>query len=610
MATNITSSQLDFATIKNRLKVYLAQQDEFADYNFEASGLSNILDVLAYNTHLNGLTANFALNEAFLDTAQLRSSIVSHANTLGYNSRSRTSAVAYVQLSLNITDVGRPNTITLPLGTKFNTSIDGVTYTFQTWEAYTATDNGVGLYQFKTGTGSTSIPIVEGTIRTKTFFVGPSDERQIYVIPDQTIDTSTAIVNVYLSNTSTQFNTYSPLSTAVVIEDDSRLYQLKETPIGNYELIFSDGVTTGLAPVVGEKIVLTYLSSNGAVGNGSGSFTANSAVTVNGSQYNLIVSTVSGSTGGSAKETIESIRQNAPITFAAQQRLVTAQDYKALILANYPSVVDCIAWGGEENIPVEYGKVFVSLNFDTDVTEDSKNTVKADIINNLVRPLSVMSIGAEFIDPETTYLECQAFFTYNPELSPNTLNTTENIVTNTIVSFFETNLKTYSKVFRRSNLLAEIDDINQAILNSRMNVKIQQRFTPTLGTSNKYTVNYPVVLASPDDVNYIITSNNFVVNSLSCNIRNKLGSTTLQVIDTDGNVVIDNLGSYNPSNGSVNITGLNVSSILAGETQIKLSAVPANQSTIRPLRNYILDIDTAKSFASGIADYQETRVTL
>lgn len=610
MATNITSTQLDFATIKNRLKTYLAQQEEFSDYNFEASGLSNILDVLAYNTHFNGLIANFALNEAFLDTAQLRSSVVSHAATLGYNARSKTSATAYVQLSLNITDVGRPNSITLPANTRFTSSIDGISYTFQTLETYTATDNGSGLYQFRTSTGSTSIPIVEGTRKSKTFFVGPSTERQIYVVPDQTIDTSTAVVNVYVSNTSSEFFSYTELSKAVVIDSESRLYQLKETPNGNYELSFGDGVTTGQIPKAGEKIVLSYQSSSGADGNGGSVFTPVSTITVGGQNYSLIVSTVSASTGGAEKQSIESIRQNAPIAFAAQQRLVTAQDYKALILANYASITDCIAWGGEDNVPAEYGKVFVSLNYDDTVEEASKQTIRDDITNNLIKPLSVMSINTEFVDPVTTYLECQTFFTFNPELSSSTLNTTENTVITSVRSYFNTNLKKYGKVFRRSNLLSQIDDLSQAILNSRMNIKLQQRFTPTLGSSTKYTVNFPVALASPDDVNYIITSNNFIVNGITSTIRNKLNSTTLQVLNSDGDIVIDNLGSYEPTTGKINITGLNVSSILAGDTQIKISAVPANQSTIRPLRNYILDIDTTKSFASGTPDYQDTRVTL
>jgi hypothetical protein len=363
MATNIQSTQLDFATIKNSLKTYLSQQTEFADYNFEASGLSNILDVLAHNTHFNGLIANFALNEAFLNTAQLRSSVVSHAEALGYNPRSVTSATAYTSITTTITDIGRPSTATLPKYTRFTASVDGVTYSFYTLEAYTATDDGTGVYTFLTSTGSPSIPIVEGTLKTKTFYAGVAGDRQVYVVPDSTMDTTTATVDVYLSATSSSYVTYTKLYDAITVTSTSTLYQLRETPNGNYEMIFSDGITTGQAPAAGNKIVVQYLSSSGADANSSSAFSPVSTISVDGGSYTLSATTVTGATGGNDKESIENIRYNAPITFAAQQRLVTADDYKALILSKYTTVTDCIAWGGEENVPVEYGKVFVSLKF-------------------------------------------------------------------------------------------------------------------------------------------------------------------------------------------------------------------------------------------------------
>ena len=225
MATNIQSTQLDFDAIKTKLKTYLAQQTEFADYNFEASGLSNVLDVLAYNTHFNGLIANFALNESFLNTAQLRSSVVSQAEALGYNPRSVTSATAYVNISVTVSDSGRPSTITLPKYTTFNTSIDDVTYTFYTLDDHTATDDGTGSYSFLNNTGTTAIPIKQGTIKTKTFYAGTASDRQIYVIPDTSIDTSTTRVSVYTSATSSDFLAYTKLYEAVSITETSSLYQ-------------------------------------------------------------------------------------------------------------------------------------------------------------------------------------------------------------------------------------------------------------------------------------------------------------------------------------------------------------------------------------------------
>jgi hypothetical protein len=330
MATNIQSTQLDFATIKNSLKTYLAQQTEFADYNFEASGLSNILDVLAHNTHFNGLIANFALNESFLNTAQLRSSVVSHAESLGYNPRSITSATAYLNISTTITDTGRPSVISLPKYSVFSSSVNDISYSFYTLEEYTATDDGSGFYQFLSSTGTIQIPVVQGTLKTKTFYVGTVTDSQIYVIPDTTIDTSTPTINVYLSASSSSYVTYTPLYDSITINATSTLYQLRESPNGYYELIFSDGITTGQAPISGNKIIMQYLSSNGADANDATGFTATSQLSVNGLSYPLVSTTSVSAAGGSDKESIEAIRYNAPITFAAQQRLVTADDYKAL----------------------------------------------------------------------------------------------------------------------------------------------------------------------------------------------------------------------------------------------------------------------------------------
>ena len=610
MATNIQSTQLDFDTIKNSLKTYLAQKSEFADYNFEASGLSNILDVLAHNTHFNGLIANFALNEAFLNTAQLRSSVVSHAEALGYNPRSVTSSTAYISISTTITTGGRPTTVTLPKHTSFTASVEDVTYTFYTLEAYTATDDGSGIYSFLNSSGISSIPVVEGTIKNKTFYAGSTLDRQIYIIPDATIDTTTATVNVYTSNTSSSYVTYGKLYDAITISATSTLYQLRESPNGQYELIFSDGITTGLAPSTGQKIVMTYLSSNGEVANTASSFTPISTITVDGSPYTLSTSTISSATGGSAKETIEAIRYNAPITFSAQQRLVTADDYKALILSKFSSVSDCIAWGGEDNIPPVYGKVYVSLKFPDNVSTDAQDIIKNAIQTNLIRPLSIMTIDTTFVDPIITYLECETFFRFNLNKTNVTLRTTESAVQSIVTNYFTDNLNIFGETFRRSNVLTIIDNYSDAILNSRMDIKLQQRFTPTLGTSAAYNLYFPVALSAPDDVNYIIQSNNFTYNSKICSIKNALSSNVLQVVDADGNAQVNNIGTYNANLGTIAITGFAPVSIAGGQTYISLSVTPANSSTISPLRNYVLNIDTNRSFASGILDYGKTQVAL
>ena len=611
MATAIQSTRLDFDQIKNSLKTYFAQQSEFTDYDFEASGLSNVLDVLAYNTHYNALTANFALNESFLNTAQLRSSIISHAATLGYEPRSVTTSTTSVALSLNLAGVsGRPSVITLPAFTEFTSKVGDNTFSFRTLIDFLATDDGTGLYKFLNEEGTEGIPLYEGQKYTKTFYVGEVGERQLYVIPDDTMDTSTAIVKVYDTVGTTAFTTYTKLSEAVSVQSSSTLYQITEAPNGYYELNFGDGVSFGKAPPTGGKITVEYLSTSGTDANGAFLFTPASNISVAGSNYTLGVSTLASSNGGAPKQSIESIRSNAPIAFAAQQRLVTADDYKAIILKRFSSVTDCAAWGGEDNIPANYGNTYVSLVFADGFTESQKQVVKDNIRNNLTNNLSIISINTIFSDPVTTYLQLSTTFNFNPALTGTTIKATENSVNSRIQTYFEDNLKKFGGVFRRSNLLAEIDNISPAILNSATEIKLQQRFTPTLNVSTSYTLVFPVQLKMPDDVNTIIETSTFIFNNRICSIKNLLNSTTLQIINSSNGIEVDNIGSYDPQKGILSLTGFNPTTITAGVNYLKVTAFPANSSTIVPLRNYILDLDQEPTFANGIIDRQTQSTTL
>ena len=611
MATTVQNTKLDFDNIKNSLKTYLAKQPEFEDYNFEASGLSNILDVLAYNTHYNALTANFALNESFLTTAQLRSSVVSHAATLGYVPRSRTASRAEVQLTMNLAGViGRPSSIVLPAGTTFTADADDVTYTFQTLEDYTATDSGEGFYQFLNETGESTIQLFEGTQKQKTFLVGDVGERQLYVIQDDTIDTNTAAVYVYETPSSSSFISYTPITSATSVNSRSRYYQISEAPNGYYELNFGDGISFGASPSVGNKIIVTYLSCVGAAANNASTFTPTAQVAVPSvGNYDLNCTTISSSGVGGARQSIESIRQNAPISFAAQQRLVTADDYRAVIQRNYPTVTDAIAWGGEDNLPADFGKVYASLVFEDGTTEAQKTAVKNSIVQDVSNNLSILSIDTVFEDPQTTFLEVIVTFNFDPNLTGQTVKSTESTVFSQMQSYVNNNLKKFGGIFRRSELLGDIDDINDAVLNSRASVKLQQRFVPNLLQSTSYKVYFPVELAS-SPTEYIVTSSTFVFNNKVCFIRNALSNTKLQIVNSLGSVEIDNIGSYEPLTGTVNITGFAPTAITAGTNFIKLTCTPANESTIKPLRSYILDLDEDTSFATSIVDRQRTEITL
>ena len=605
MSAQIKSSDLDFVNIKTNLKNFFRNKSEFSDYDFEASGLSNILDVLAYNSHINALTANFSLNEAFLTTAQLRSSVVSHAQTLGYEVSSRKAASATVNLNVNLAGVtGRPARLQLASGTLFTSSIDGVTYTFRTRETFFASDNGTGLYVFKTTDESESLPIVEGVEKNKTFFVPEKTERQIYVIPDETIDTSTAEVNVFESSSSTSFTSYTPISLAITVDENSTHFALNESPNGFYELNFGDGISFGKSPEPGEKVVVTYLSSRGAAANNGTIFTPSSDITVNGVDYTLNVVTVTESTGGAAKQSIESIKQLAPIAFAGQKRLVTSFDYKAMVESNFPQVQSASVWSGDQNEPIDYGAVYISLQFQVNTSDAVKQSVKDNIKTNYTNNLSVMSMTTKFTDPEDVFLQLDTRFAYDPGRTGITLLSAEERVFNLMKSFFDANVSTFGGIFRKSNLLTEIDALDDSILSSSINVNVQMRPTITINTLNTLDVNFPVEIAVPDDVFFRVQSDAFEFNGLVCTIKNRLGSSVLEIVDLDGNVLLDNVGEYNSLSGKVSLVGFRPTQLISGQTFLPIRVTPKSEGTIKPLRNYILQLDTARSSATAEIDRQ------
>ena len=604
MATTINSTALDFANIKTNLKTYLANTTEFADYDFEASGLSNILDVLAYNTHINGLTTNFALNESFLGTAQLRSSVVSLATGIGYVPDTMTSSKGTVGITMDLNNVsGRPSTVDLPTNTRFSSTVDDITYTFQTREVHTASDDGNGNYIFKTTDNLTAIPIFEGTLKTKTFNVGEFNEADVYMIPDATLDADTAIVRVIDGSTS---SVYTNITAATTISPTSTIYILKEAPNGFYQLSFGGNGILGLAPAAGNTITVEYLSTKGGDANTAKAFTALDTVTVLGSARTLTVSTAAAGIGGDAKETIASIRTNAPFQYATQNRMVTPEDYTSIINRNYSTLInDIISWGGQDNPEPKFGTVFSSIDFESDVTDATQTATKASI-EDLVKQLAVISFNVEFADPIETFIETSLFYQINPNLTSLSTNAITNSIKTAIGTYFTANTGKFEKAFRRSALLTLVDEVSNAVLSSRAVIRMQQRIVPTINVFNAYQLSYPAGIAkpaanaSPKDNDHIVRSNTFLVDGNPCRILNEqrpnVATNKLQVVESGtGTVIVDNIGSFNEISGLVTITAFRPTGLLGGGSNIKISVLPANQSAIAPERNNIIKYDAGIS---------------
>lgn len=600
MATSIKSTALDFNNIKANLKTYLKQQDEFSDYDFEASGLSNILDVLAYNTHINGLIANMSLNESFLGTAQLRPSVASLATGLGYIPFSRTGSKAIVNISVDLsTTVERPSAVSLPVGTKFTATVDDVTYTFQTQTAFTAIDNGAGIFQFLTADGQTNLEIFEGSQKQKTFRIGESSNTDVYIIPDLNMDTSTALVKIFPNATSVSFTAYSSILNVTSITENSTVYILKEVPNGFYQLSFGSNNILGAQPESGNVVTVDYLASNGPESNRATGFTAANQLTVEGTAYPLFVTTVTRAHGGKEKEEIESIRKAAPFQYATQNRMVTPEDYSAIIKRNFPTLITNVkSWGGEDNPDPKFGTVFSAIIFPDEATETQKTTVKQGI-TNLVADLAIISFKVEFTDPINTYIENDVFYQINPNLTPLSIQAVTQQIEAAKTTYYTANTGDFDKSFRRSNLLTDIDAVSPAVLSSRMDVRMQQRITPSLNAVNTITLTFPAAIHVPlIDTEQIITSTAFKVKTLGGlekTVKMKNVGTTIALIDTaTKTIIVDSIGSIEYGTGKVKIVSFKPTEIPAG-TEIKVSVIPANESVVAPVRNNILQYDASLS---------------
>jgi len=642
MTNHIKTTALDFFAIKNNLKAFLQEKEEFSDYNFEASGLSNILDVLAHNTHYNALIANFAINESYLNTAQLRESVVSLAAGIGYVPYSKTSSQAAVDITLKLTvteseNQNRPSSLNIPEFTKFKTQVDGVTYIFQNIEDLVATDNN-GVYKFHPASNPDgNVILYEGSQQIKNFVIGSSSSSTVYVVPDTEMDISTAIVRVYENPASNSFSVYYNIASSYILESNAPLYILQEAPNGYYELSFGVGTVLGETPEPGNKLEITYLRSSGAVANGAVSFVPSSPIIfseVTGSSK-LNVVTVSESAGGGEKQDIESIRRNAPFQYASQNRMVTAEDYTSLILKSFIDYIeDIVSFGGEDVANPEYGTVFTSIIFKEGLSTQTINFIKSQIVD-LADRLSIASFDLKFLEPQETYVSTLVQFEFDPTLTGLSKSSVIKNVKQEVSDYFSEEVGKFGEDFRRSRLLTRIDALDPSILSSRCDVLCQKRIFPTLFAQKNYTLTFPSSIQSPklayktNKADYVVFNRSgtydlpyatvfsslFTYKNKTVQIRNSLNeekslggskveiapSTNLELFSIDdGAVLEDSIGYFDPNSGTVTIESLVVESIVGSKNYIKIFAHLANESIVASELNQLIKHDAEESTASAV----------
>lgn len=469
----IQTTELDFDDIKNNLKVFLQGQSEFQDYDFEGSALSVLLDVLAYNTHYNSLYTNLAVNEAFLDSASKRSSVVSRAKELGYVPYSATSAAAIVNVIVSST-TSLPVILQLPAFSSFVATVNGVQYNFYTNEVYTADlDATTNTYTFS------NVLIKEGTPLTYRFTV---QDGARYVIPNNNVDISSLKVRVQESATSSNYETYVREESILTLDGTSQVYFVKEIDDQLYELEFGNDVI-GKQLSNGNVINLTYMISNKDAANGSSTFSYQGASLLGGT---VSVVTTSPASGGTDVEPIESIRYNAPRSYTAQNRAVTVEDYRAVLYKRYPEAEAINVWGGESNIPKQYGKVFISIKpKSTSVLTD---TQKSYIINEILKSNNVVSITPEIVDPEYINIQVDSTVYYNPKITTKSAEDIKDIAISAIKNYNDTSLNSFTGVLKHSKLSSAIDSSDVAITSNITNIKLCRSFNPVFNQLYTYTI--------------------------------------------------------------------------------------------------------------------------
>jgi len=478
MTDRLIVTDLDFDTIKTNLKNFLKQQSEFQDYDFEGSGLNILLDVLAYNTHYNAYYLNMIANESFLDTAILRDSVVSHAKRVGYVPRSSSAAVATIRVTVQTNDV-TPGTLTIPKGYVFlSSALDGISYRFVTMEAYTANKTGT-TFVFN------NVKIYEGQLvnfsYTNSYLNNP---KQLFTIPSSKVDTSKIIVSVRQSVANVQTTIYQKVNDALSLTANSEVYFLQEGKNGQFDVYFGDGVLGKKIPD-GGVVNMEYLITNGDAVNGSNNFV--STASINGFTT-ISVNSISGASGGSQRETVEQIKFGAPLSLLSQNRAVTKNDYIKLIQQKYPFFEAVNVWGGEENDPPVYGKIFVSakpkLGFE--ITQTEKDFVKEKVLN----PISILTVTPEIIDVDYNYLKIISTVFYDPTKTTQTEQELKNSLKSLILTYCNNNLNKFNSYFRYSGLKTTIDSFSSSILSNESELFVGKKFRPILGQSDSYVLDY------------------------------------------------------------------------------------------------------------------------
>ena len=598
-------TDLEFDTIKSNLKSYLSAQTQFVDYDFEGSGMSVLIDMLAYNTHYTGYYANMLGNEMFMDSSSLRDSVVSHAKHLNVIPTSVKTPTA--KLNFTFTPTGTPTALTIAKNTQFTSSVDGISYTFVTNTTTSVPRSTTGTYI------ATAVEVKEGKILNKSYTVNSADATQRFIIPNANVDTATLAVTVQNSSSDSTVATYTDGNAVEVttIKGTDKVFFLQEVESQKYEITFGDGAV-GKQLSDGNIVFIEYIVTSGTTANKASAFVASGSVAgLTSANYVLTLNTAA--TGGADIQTTESLKFLAPKLYQAQKRATTKDDYKAMLLEQRPDIESIVVYGGEDADPVQYGKVFIALK--PTGSASYSTAVKTSIKNDILKKSNVVTVIPELIDPILYYLLIDTTVNYDPVTNLTNENTLKTNINTSIQSYLQTNLEKFDQKFRYSKLVQDIDNTNNSIRNNKTTLKYQLRITPaTLGLTATYTLNFNNALTKSSVVSTSFTASDGNTYSLVDDGLGvmKVARTTSGVVDSpavyftlpDGT---QNQGTIDYTTGKIVLTSFNPSTITDGTTYIKFTVTPSvNNSDITPLREQILTYDVTDTESIVINMVAET----
>lgn len=593
MATNnrIITTALDFDDIKGNLKTYLQGQEQFQDYDFEGSGLSILLDVLAYNTHYNALYTNLAINEAFLDSASKRSSVVSKAKELGYVPRSARSATAVVDVVVTDASVSAPSSLEISRYTPFTTKLNGTEYTFYTTETHIA-------YKEESTYTFSNVELKEGTILQYTYAY---DGATPITIPNANVDLTTLRVTVQPNAQSTAFDVYTRADNLIEVDGTSQVYFVKELENQIYEIEFGNDVV-GKALDIGSVITLYYIVCNADLPNKAATFTYGGGLSTN---HSVITSTTTPAYGGATIESVTSIKWNAPRQYATQNRCVTLEDYKTVVKSRYANVEAINVWGGELNKPPAYGDVFISVKPIDGVTLSSAE--KNYILDTVLGDRKIVTVHPKFVDPEYLYLDTKIAFYYDAERTNKTSNDLTAIVNNVVNNYNNTYLDQFDGVFRHSHLMRLIDAADPAITHCNITFHIHRPVNITYNQAIDYVVNLgnPIYNSGVPEES-VITSGFYTLNVPNmCYIddvpieNENIGSLRLFYYSGGQKVTVKTVGTVNYNTGYLEVNNIIVTGTDGTEPQFMIKT--QSYDVVSTL-NQIVSIPTEKIHITAIAN--------